>query len=179
MSENPSDTDYPLASRQADQEALLAFFTPEGVGRAVRQSNFTAEEAFQILGDIARGGKTDAGRLKAIDMYFERVESALRLARLMQSDTHRQMVVSGGASHAPVSVEVTETERDRISTSVERTEALLRRQLTTPAVPCTSDDVIDVAHTLAPHTTSGDADTDTDTEETDESYQPQAADIPE
>lgn len=114
-------------------EALLSFFTGEGVGRALEQSGLTVDEVFRILAQIAREGKTDQGRLSAIKLIFERAEMTLRLERLLLTETDK--TISGvNPDGQPFTVRLIEEERRRLTQSSAETERELQRFLNPPTV---------------------------------------------
>jgi len=114
-------------------EALLSFFTGEGVGRALEQSGLTVDEVFRILAQIAREGKTDQGRLSAIKLIFERAEMTLRLERLLLTETDK--TISGvNPDGQPFTVRLIEEVRRRLTQSSAETERELQRCLNPPTV---------------------------------------------
>ncbi len=116
-----------VAIPKTQGEALLAFFSPEGVEESLARAGITGEELYRIIGDIARNGKTDQGRLSAIDMIFKRAEFALRLGRVFGTETTRVLAIEGRG--APLSLSFTEEERLRLTDSARRTEEALSRSL--------------------------------------------------
>lgn len=132
--------------RLEPRDALLAFFTMDGVGAALQESGLTITETLAILADIARNGKTDQGKLAAIKMIFERAEFTLRLERLLSTDTTRTLTLDRPGAD-PIRLTMTEIAQDELADSVAATERDLRRALAAPAcdsAPMTAMTVIDV-----------------------------------
>jgi hypothetical protein len=124
------EPDRPLSGEadSPDLNALLAFFTVEGVGTAVRESGFSATEAIQILVDVARNAGKARDRMAAVKLLEEKFERTLRLNRILQSDTERTL--SWDSDEGGVrALHVRETTSSRLGQSAAATEKALRREL--------------------------------------------------
>jgi len=103
----------------------LAFFTADGLGGAFVRRGITCDKLIGIIAQVAETGNTDQGRLAAAKLLLERAEYALRLDRVLGTETTRTLEVTGTGDS--LRGELTEVSQERLLETRHATEDILRR----------------------------------------------------